>query len=104
LDEARANRRAEARAAGRAAGQASRSLPRGMGGFLRPFRRVGGILWLEITGAFFLIFVLAFARGMWRARASYAHGPDHLRFLEYAALAAAFLYLAVSSFWRARKR
>ncbi len=104
LDEAGANRRAEARAAGRAAGQASQSLPRGMGGFLRPFRRVGGILWLEVTGAFFLLFVVAFARGMWRARASYAHGPDHLRFLGYAAFAAGFLYLSATSFWRARKR
>ena len=104
LDEAAANRRADNRAAGRAAGQASRGMARGVGGFLRPFRRVGGALWLEITGAFFFLFVLAFARGMWRARASYAHGPDHLRFLGYAAVAAVFLYLTVSSFWRARKR
>jgi len=104
FDEAGANKRADKRAAGRAAGQASRGLARGVGGFLRPFRRVGGILWLEITGVFFFLFVLVFARGMWRVRACYAHGPDHLRFLAYAALAAVFLYLSVSSFWRARKR
>ncbi|MGD0548112.1 MAG: hypothetical protein ABR991_09860 [Terracidiphilus sp.] len=91
-------------AAGRSAGRAAGGVARGVGGFLRPFRRVGGILWLEITGAFFLLFVLVFARGMWRVRQSYAHGPEHLHFLGYAALAALFLYLGVSSFWRARKR
>ena len=104
FDEAGANKRADKRAAGRAAGQASRGLARGVGGFLRPFRQVGGTLWLEVTGAFFFLFVLIFARAMWRVRASYALGPDHLRFLGYAAVAAVFLYLTVSSFWRARKR
>ena len=39
--------------AGKSVGQASRSVSRGVGGFLRPFRRVGGILWLEVTGVFF---------------------------------------------------
>jgi hypothetical protein len=104
LDGTGPDKRAETRAAGRAAGQASRAVTRGVGGFLRPFGRVGGILWLEITGVFFFLFVLVFARAMWRVRASFAHGPDHLRFLAYAALAAVFLYLSVSSFWRARKR
>jgi hypothetical protein len=75
-----------------------------VGGFLRPFRRVGGILWLEMTGAFFFLFVVVFARGMWLERASYAHGPGHQKFLGYAALGAMFLYLSVSSFWRARRR
>jgi len=65
---------------------------------------VGGILWLEVTGAFFFLFVLVFARAMWLNRESYSHGPGHPRFLSYAALAAVFLYLSVSSFWRARKR
>jgi hypothetical protein len=104
LDAAKADKRAEERAAGRAAGQASRGLARGVGGFLRPFRRVGGTLWLEVTGTFFFMFVLVFARAMWRVRASCVQGPDHLRFLGYATVAAVFLYLTVSSFWRARKR
>jgi hypothetical protein len=86
-------------------GQASHSVSRGVGGFLRPFRRVGGILWLEVTGVFFLIFVPVFAwRGIWPARASYAHGPDHWRFLVFTGLALVFLYLGVSSFWRAHRR
>jgi hypothetical protein len=91
--------------AGQSVGQASRSVSRGVGGFLRPFRRVGGILWLEVSGAFFLIFVPVFAwRGIWPARASYLHGPDHLGFLVFTGLALMFLYLGVSSFWRAHRR
>jgi hypothetical protein len=104
----RAASQAAARAtvqAGQSVGHASRSVSRGMGGFLRPFSRVGGILWLEVTGVFFLIFVPVFAwRGIWPARASYAHGPDHWRFLVFTSLALVFLYLGVSSFWRANRR
>jgi hypothetical protein len=93
------------RAAGQAAGQASRGVVRGLGGFLRPFRRVGGILWLEVTGVFFLIFVPVFVwRGLWPTRASYLHGPEHIKFLAYVVLTVFFLYLGVSSFWRANKR
>jgi len=95
---------AGAEARGRAAGRTTKGVARGVGGFLRPFRRVGGIVWLEVTGTFFFMFVLVFARAMWRVRANYAYGQDHLRFLGYAAMMAVFLYLGVSSFWRARKR
>jgi hypothetical protein len=98
-------KRATGQAAARATVQASRSVSRGVGGFLRPFRRVGGILWLEVTGVFFLIFVPVFAwRGIWPARASYLHGPDHWRFLVFTGLALVFLYLGISSFWRASRR
>jgi hypothetical protein len=97
------------RTVGQAAGQATArkggNVARGVGGFLRPFRRVGGIVWLEVTGVFFLLFVPVFVwRGMWHVRSSYAHGPHHWEFLGYAALAALFLYLGVSSFWRARRK
>ncbi|HUN86432.1 MAG TPA: hypothetical protein VMU48_18780 [Terracidiphilus sp.] len=96
---------ADGGARGRGAGQNNGSLRRGIAGFLRPFGRVGRNLWLEVTGVFFLIFVPVFIwRGMWPARASYLHGPEHLRFLAYAGLALAFLYLGVSSFWRASRK
>jgi hypothetical protein len=91
-------------ARGRTAGQATRGLARGIGGFLRPFSRIGGILWLEVTGVFFLVPVVVFAPTLWRTRASYAHGPDHLKFLLAAGLTAIFLYLGASSFWRARRK
>lgn len=107
-DRNRATSQAAARAtiqAGQSLGQSRRSVSRGVGGFLRPFRRVGGILWLEVTGVFFLIFVPVFVwRGIWPARASYFHGPDHWRFLVFTGLALVFLYLGVSSFWRAHRR
>jgi hypothetical protein len=88
-------------AAGRAT---SRNLAGGVGGLLRPFRRVGGIVWLEVTGAFFLLFVPVFAQALWSTRNSYAHGPDHHKFLISAAMTAIFLYLGLSSFWRAQRR
>jgi len=98
----------ENRAAGRAAGHASRNLAggvsRGVGGFLRPFARVGSILWLEVTGVFFLLPVLTFAPTLWRIRMSYAHGPEQSKFWVTAGIVALFLYLSVSSFWRARKK
>jgi hypothetical protein len=77
---------------------------RGVGGFLRPFRRVGGILWLEVTGVFFFLPVVVFAPILWRSRASYVHGPDHSTFLLTGGVMLVFFYLSVSSFWRARKR
>ena len=79
-------------------------MARGVGGFLRPFGRVGGILWLEVTGVFFFLFVLVFARFAWITHQDYAHGPNHLRFLVYIGVALVFFYLAVSSFWRARHK
>ena len=91
-------------AAGRGAGQTTKGVARGVGGFLRPFRRLGAILWLEMAGAFFLIFAIVSASFLWKNRASYAHGPEHREFLASAVMAAVFIYLGVSSFWRARKR
>jgi len=92
------------RAAGQAVKQARGGVSRGLGGFLRPFRRVGGIIWLEVTGVFFLLPVIVFAPNLWRMRASWATGPDHKTFLVTALVVAVFLYLGVTSFWRARRR
>lgn len=91
-------------ATGRAAGSVGSAVSRGLGGFFRPFRRVGGILWLEITGVFFLLPVVVFAPALWRTRASYAHGPDHRTFVASAIIVVVFLYLGITSFWRARRK
>ena len=95
---------AQTRAAGRVAGKASRGVARAIGGFLRPFTRVGGILWLEVTGVFFFLPVVVFGPTVWRTRASFAHGPDHRTFLISAGIVLLFLYLSASSFWRARRK
>ncbi len=90
--------------ASRIAAQTGQGAARGLGGMLRPFRRVGGILWLEITGAFFLLPAVVFAPTMWRTRSSWAAGPDHRAFLASVVVVTVFLYLGVSSFWRARRK
>ena len=89
---------------GRVAGQAGGSLGRGLAGFFKPFGRVGGALWLEVTGVFFFLPVLVFAPTMWRTRASFIHGPDHRTFISSTIVVLLFLYLAVTSFYRARRR
>lgn len=92
------------REAGQAAGRASRGLARGLSGFLRPFAHVGRGLWLEVVGVFFLLPVLIFGSYMWRIRASWNHGPDHRVFIVSAVVVVMFLYLSVTSFWRAWRK
>jgi len=99
-----ATSRASGRNAGRTTAKVGVGVARGVGGFLRPFGRVGGIIFLEVTGVFFLLFVLVFGNWAWKLRASYAQGPDHVRFLVYAGMMLVFLYLTMSSFWRARRK
>jgi hypothetical protein len=79
-------------------------IAKGVSGFFRPFRRVGRIVLLEVVGVLFLLPVLAFSPNLWRMRASWAHGPDHNMFLITAGVVLLFLYLGVTSFWRARRK
>jgi len=101
---AAASSRIAAQSAGRIATQTGRSLSQGIGGLLRPFRRVGGILWLEVTGVFFLLPVIVFAPTLWRASAAYSHTSDHRTFWATVIVVTVFLYLSLTSFWRARRR
>jgi hypothetical protein len=91
---------AQARAAASIAAQTSRGVSKGIGGFLRPFRRVGGIVWLEVTGTFFLLFAALFALRLWQ---SWSGIGQISRDLSIGA-AVVFLYLGVTSFWRTRHR
>jgi hypothetical protein len=86
------------------AARAGGSISRGLGGFVRPFARVGRSLFLEVTGVFFLLFVLVFGNWAWRLRAQYLQGPEHSKFLVYAGMMLVFAYLTASSFWRARRK
>ena len=85
-------------------GRTGRAVTRGVGGFLAPFRRVGGILWLEVTGVFFLLPVVVFAPVLWKEGVAYPHSNNHRTFWVTAGIVVVFLYLGASSFWRARKR
>lgn len=87
-----------------ATGKFTRAAGRGIGGFVRPFVRIGHILWLEVVGALFLLIALSVATNLWRLRSGYAAGPEHRKFLLVAGLFTLFLYLGLSSFWRARKK
>ena len=88
----------------RAAGQATRSVGHGVSGFLKPFRTVGGKIWLEVVGVFFFLPALVFVPVLWRTRTSWQQGPDHRTFLSAAVIIVIFLYLGISSFWRASRR
>lgn len=88
----------------RNAGRARSNLGGALAGLLKPFRRVGGILWLEITGVFFFLPVVVFTPTLWRTRMSWAHGPDHRAFVSAAIVVVIFFYLGATSFWRARRK
>jgi hypothetical protein len=95
---------ADVAARGRVAGQTTHGVAKGVGGFLRPFQRVGGKIWLEVTGVFFFLPVLVCGPILWRTRLSYAQGPDHRTFWASAVVVAVFAYLGATSFWRAQKK
>jgi hypothetical protein len=96
------------RVAGTALGQGTRNVGRGTRNFGRavwnPFAQATSVLWLEITGMFFALFALFFAQHLYELRAAWRSGPEHSRFLLYAALLALFLYFSVSSFVRASRK
>jgi hypothetical protein len=95
---------APAQERGRAAGQVTRNVGHGVSGFFKPFKTVGGKILLEVVSVFFLLPAIAFAPVLWRTRESWQHGPDHRTFVAAAVVIVVFLYLGLSSFWRARKR
>jgi len=90
----------------------SRDVRRGLRHFgeatWRPFVRLGGVLWLEVTGVFFGIFAAFAASGMWRFRAAWrlsaTNSHDHQSFVGSTAMAMVFGYFCVSGFVRARRR
>ncbi len=88
----------------RSAGRARSNFGGAFANLLKPFRRVGGILWLEITGVFFFLPVVVFTPTLWRTRLSFAHGPDHRTFVASLIVVVVFFYLGVTSFWRARRK
>ena len=90
----------------RGARQALRSGSRRFGeAAWRPFVRLGGVLWLEVTGVFFGIFAIFAAGGAWRLRGEWhLNSAGHRQLLGAVAMLAFFGYFSVSSFVRARRR
>ncbi len=97
-----------ARATGTALGDGTRRIGHGTRNFGRavwnPFAMATSVLWLEITGLFFALFALFFGQHLYELRTAWRSGPEHLRFVLYAVLVAAFLYFSASSFLRASRK
>ena len=74
----------------------------------RPFVKLSGVLWLEMTGSFFALFALFAAQSTWTHRADLhqtALNPTaHEHFLVSCGVTLAFTYFSVSSFLKARRR
>ena len=62
------------------------------------------LLWLEITGLFFVVFALVGAAATWREYQAYAAGKAGPgRAIAAALFCLAFAYFGVTSFWKARR-
>jgi hypothetical protein len=71
----------------------------------RPFVRLSGVLWLEVTGVFFGVFALIALQGVWKWRAEWHANPGgHTHLAGAVAMAVVFVYFCVSSFVRAHRR
>ncbi len=72
---------------------------------LRHFGRVLHLLWLEITGVFFLFFALAGGIACWREYRIWQAGTiGPGKFILAGCFATVFLWFGLSSFYRAKKR
>jgi hypothetical protein len=71
----------------------------------RHFGRVFHLLWLQITGVFFLFFALAGGLACWREYQAWQAGKiGPGKMVLAACFALVFLWFGVSSFWRAQRR
>jgi hypothetical protein len=66
--------------------------------------RVARVLWLEVTGFFFLVLALIGGAAAFREYRHYQHGEAGFGKVAIAAVfTLIFLYFGVNSFWRSRK-
>lgn len=96
-----------ARVGSRMAGQSRLlgALGAGARGALQSFRKAAHGLFLEITGVFFVLFVVVGVGATWRAYIAWSAGkigPGKL--LLAVSFTVVFSYFAVTSFWRSRRR
>jgi hypothetical protein len=72
----------------------------------RPFVRLSGVLWLEVTGVFFGLFALMAVGYLWKLRGAWRAGDpaSHRSLMGAVVMLVLFGYFCVSSFVRARRR
>ena len=72
-----------------------------------PVARFSSVLWLEVTGTFFLLIAAVFAGGIWKTRGAVhlsIHSAEAEKLWIYAVAFGAFGYFGVSNFVRAWRR
>jgi hypothetical protein len=72
-----------------------------------PLARFSSVLWLQVTGSFFLIIAAFFSQGLWKARGAIhlpLRSPEAEKLYLHAAAFAAFAYFGISNFVRAHRR
>lgn len=73
-----------------------------------PFVRLSGVLWLELTGVFFGLFLVTAGVNVWKLRGNLhetaSNHDAHVRLLWSVVMAGVFGYFCVSSFVRAKRR
>jgi hypothetical protein len=72
-----------------------------------PVARFSSVLWLQVTGTFFLLIAAVFAGGLWKVRGAAqmgVHSAEGQRLYVFAAAFAVFTYFGVSNFVRAWRR
>ena len=76
-------------------------------GVWSPVARFSSVLWLQVTGTFFLLIAGWFSQGLWQTRGAVRlgwHSGEAQRFGLHAAAFLVFAYFAVSNFVRAWRR
>ena len=89
----------------RARNKVLRAAGAGLGATAKAVRRTTHILWLEVTGFFFLVFATVCGGAAWREYQQVLAGKTQMNRVYLAgALAVVFVWFGVSSFWRARRK
>ena len=68
------------------------------------FAHVSSVLWSEVTGAYFGLFMFYFALGIYRYNADYRAGVNHQKPIIHIVLTLISGYFTVSSFYIARRK
>ncbi len=93
---------------GRDAMQTARGLKEGGRRFgqaaMAPVAKAGGVLWHEVMGVLFGLFVLVAGGEVWRGRSELIHGRGRTHEWFAVAMVAGFGFFMVSSFLKARRR